>query len=545
MQYDATTGSIKTKGFVGDAISYQGQGKPPHAVSSIAKVPSLMDETPQNITYTDFNKVKQISQGNKSYTLTYGVDRQRIKSVSKTANVTKQTKYYLGNYEEEYLANGKIRKLHYIYTTSATAGVSGSDLKAVYVQNDGKDTLYYTHTDYQGNLIKVTNDKGNVMEQYAYDPWGLRRNPAVWHEPDTRKSFLFDRGYTLHQHLDDFGLIDMNGRVYDPLLAQFLSPDPYIQSPGNWLNYNRYAYGFNNPLMFSDPDGEWIFTILASIFAPPLLPAALQVDMAWMQGGLTEMADGGNFWNGAGKGVVVGLANAGLSFLNIPGIIPNGLLHAGSNVLVNGISNSLYDQNFWKGAGWQAGFGFAGGAYSGYQLSKENGLNFWWGSEVKYGRTQWSFNTSEKPYETISWDINKVGSQKLNDCVPTSFAEANDYFGGTTTYDEYLLRTEYIEDVGVKTNRALYNRNLAKEFTGATMADPISVLKDHQQVLDIKKTGGIVHTNMPHSVIRHADNLRSIKFYHSGKVVMKFRIGSYRLSSVDNRWWFYTLNGVR
>ena len=61
----------------------------------------------------------------------------------------------------------------------------------------------------------------------------------------------------------------------------------------------------------------------------------------------------------------------------------------------------------------------------------------------------------------------------------------------------------------------------------------------------IQSGGGLVHTNMPHSGIRHADNLRSIKYYHSGKVVMNFRIGSYKLSSVDSNWWFYVLRGVR
>ena len=47
----------------------------------------------------------------------------------------------------------------------------------------------------------------------------------------------------------------MNGRVYDPLTAQFLSPDPFVQSPDNWVNYNRYGYCLNNPLIYSDPSG--------------------------------------------------------------------------------------------------------------------------------------------------------------------------------------------------------------------------------------------------------------------------------------------------
>ena len=46
-----------------------------------------------------------------------------------------------------------------------------------------------------------------------------------------------------------------NGRVYDPLTSRFLSPDPYIQAPGQWLNYDRYAYAMNNPLLYTDPSG--------------------------------------------------------------------------------------------------------------------------------------------------------------------------------------------------------------------------------------------------------------------------------------------------
>jgi len=52
-----------------------------------------------------------------------------------------------------------------------------------------------------------------------------------------------------------FNLIHMNGRIYDPEIARFLSPDPIIQDSYNILNYNRYSYCLNNPLKFSDPSG--------------------------------------------------------------------------------------------------------------------------------------------------------------------------------------------------------------------------------------------------------------------------------------------------
>jgi RHS repeat-associated protein len=67
-----------------------------------------------------------------------------------------------------------------------------------------------------------------------------------------------DRGFTDHQHLDVFNLINMGGRVYDPVVGQFLSPDPYVQFPDNPLNYNRYAYALFNPLYWTDPTGEQV-----------------------------------------------------------------------------------------------------------------------------------------------------------------------------------------------------------------------------------------------------------------------------------------------
>ena len=109
--------------------------------------------------------------------------------------------------------------------------------------------------DNQGSLIALTDQSGSVVERYAYDPWGARRNPADWTMNDTRINFITNRGYTGHEHIDGFKIINMNGRVYDPVTAQFFSPDPFIQSPGNWINYNRYSYCQNNPTCATDPSG--------------------------------------------------------------------------------------------------------------------------------------------------------------------------------------------------------------------------------------------------------------------------------------------------
>ncbi|MGC8825332.1 MAG: RHS repeat-associated core domain-containing protein, partial [Bacteroidales bacterium] len=55
------------------------------------------------------------------------------------------------------------------------------------------------------------------------------------------------RGFTGHEHIDLFELVNMNGRVYDPRLGRFLSPDNNVQAPTNSQNLNRYSYCLNNP----------------------------------------------------------------------------------------------------------------------------------------------------------------------------------------------------------------------------------------------------------------------------------------------------------
>jgi len=42
----------------------------------------------------------------------------------------------------------------------------------------------------------------------------------------------------MHEHLDEVGVIHMNGRVYDQLIGRFMSADPFVQSPGNLQSYN-------------------------------------------------------------------------------------------------------------------------------------------------------------------------------------------------------------------------------------------------------------------------------------------------------------------
>ncbi len=72
------------------------------------------------------------------------------------------------------------------------------------------------------------------------------------------------RGYTGHEHIDEFGIINMNARMYDPLLGRMLSPDKYVQDATSIQNFKRYTYELNNPLKYTDPDGEMAFLAAAA-----------------------------------------------------------------------------------------------------------------------------------------------------------------------------------------------------------------------------------------------------------------------------------------
>jgi len=242
--YDSN-GNISTRSGLDNLTMNYGENGKPHALTSISGKPGSISSDSLDVTYTDFKKIATLTEGSKSYALTYGVDDERRMSVYKINGTTRLTRYYLGDYEEEVDASGNVRKIHYL---------SGG---AVFIQNYGKDSLLYGYSDYQGSLIALTDENGTVVEQYAYDPWGNRRNPADWTASDTRTSWRLNRGYTGHEHLDAFAIINMNGRVYDPLTGIFFSPDPQLQDPGNWMNYNRYGYGYNNPLIYTDPTGEY------------------------------------------------------------------------------------------------------------------------------------------------------------------------------------------------------------------------------------------------------------------------------------------------
>jgi len=236
-----------------------------HNVTSLTDPTELMQNLPkQFIDYTKSGKVSCITDTLatdevRELNFIYGPDENRVKTLFTVDDAVVRTKYFaLGQYEKETDSTGNVRELYYI---------SGADgVVAVLEKEDNQDSIFYIHKDYLGSYDVISNQNGTVKERYNFDPWGRRRNPADWSYNNIAETHFLDRGFTGHEHLDQFNLINMNGRVYDPLMAMFLSPDNYVQSPDLTQNFNRYTYCLNNPLKYTDPSGYSYFQYMKDIY---------------------------------------------------------------------------------------------------------------------------------------------------------------------------------------------------------------------------------------------------------------------------------------
>ena len=198
------------------------------------------------IHYNSLDKTVYVLSGSNVMSLCYGPDKSRIK-----ANCNGVVKYYIGSlYEEKVNANKSRERTSYIFAL-------GDNPIAMAVQNGRETDLYYFCRDLLGSTVCISDYRLAIIQVLDYDAWGRRRDPMtlaynVWDVKD-------DHGFTGHEHIDMFDIINMDGRIYDPVVGRFLSPDPFVQSPGFTQSLNRYAYCLNNPLALVDPSGySWL-----------------------------------------------------------------------------------------------------------------------------------------------------------------------------------------------------------------------------------------------------------------------------------------------
>ena len=170
----------------------------------------------------------------------------------------------------------------------------------------------YLHRDHLGSILAITDDLSRILEKRHFGAWGMVESFTKNGQEVDFSETLLNRGFTGHEHFEEVDAIQMpapseaagNGRMYNPRLHRFVSPDNFIQDPYNTMSYDRQGYVWNNPLMNSDPTGELIwFAVLMG---------------AWM-GVANAIMNDGNILLGALIGGVAGFLGAGVGNLALGG----------------------------------------------------------------------------------------------------------------------------------------------------------------------------------------------------------------------------------
>ncbi len=253
--YDAV-GNITYKSDVG---AYHYAGPKPHAVTATSGVVgahyvydangNMEGVNGRTITWTSFNKPRHLDGGTSRSTFLYGADRARVQQTVHEGQMATTIKYVGVLFDQHTQAYGPTEYRHHVFA-------GGERVAQVIRHADGSPgNTRYLHTDHLGSIDTVTNGSASIEERLAYDPHGKRRE-TDWSDAviaiEARET---NRGFTDHEHLDGVGLVHMNGRVYEPELGRFLSPDPILPYPRVAGGLNRYTYARNNPLSWSDPSG--------------------------------------------------------------------------------------------------------------------------------------------------------------------------------------------------------------------------------------------------------------------------------------------------
>ena len=402
-----SNGNILSKTGVG---SYDYNSSKPHAVAAVDNTSGLIPEGTQSVTYNLWGKVSEVNAvvGSDTYRfeLTYGPDLQRVLAVLWKNDQLVHLVTYGHDFEEKYLGS-HITRYYYVSGTDGNAAVYTSDTST-------GDKAYCMDRDHIGSIIGLYDQYGTKCYGASFDPWGKRSL--------TSGSIEFDRGFTGHEHIDEINLIDMNGRIYDPLLARFLSVDPFVQAPTNPQNFNRYSYCLNNPLKYTDPDGEF-FTAL-TVFCPVLLPIGIAMDIGWMSGAQkANHYENMSSWEGAYKGLLTGALSGALSMVGGGTLVANVLWGSAEGAITGAFDAAIWDEDvtdgLLRGAAYGATFAL---------LSSQNLRNFVRGK---------GFYNNERVFENF-----RNGKYKIPDGVEWQQA-CLDYFSFSGTYDPFITSHVY------------------------------------------------------------------------------------------------------
>ena len=314
----APNGNILFKTGMGN-FSYDKNVRP-HAVTEVENADGKIAGDALTTSFNDFGKIQLIEDAGKSLRMdfSYGPDQERWYSELSKNGTDVRTTVYAGEYEK-ITENGITREFYYL------------DGNTIAIRENGTVKIYLAFTDNLGSILCVMDENGTKVFDASYDAWGR--------QTVTLNTIGLHRGYTGHEMLSEFDIINMNGRLYDPVLGRFFSPDNYVQAPKSSQSFNRYSYCMNNPLKYVDPSGN-LFGIDDAIIAF----AAFNMASGMMRAAF----DGKSVWKAGALSLLSSAASYGIGelFKGTAATFGNELLRAGAHGLASGVASALDGGSF-------------------------------------------------------------------------------------------------------------------------------------------------------------------------------------------------------
>lgn len=227
---------------------------------------------------------------------TYNANSNKILKVDDISNETASFKDVTGN-DYTYWEDGSLKSdnnkgislIEYNYLKLPKRIVKGSTTILYQYDASGRklrETIGTNVTDYVGNLIyknnslyQLSHDEGRIVngiyeynikdhlgnlrvtfkdslgvakitQSNAYGVWGEDLPTLSYQNTANLNNFKF----TGKENLPETGYIDFGARLYDNIVPRFISVDPLTEKGRRW---SPYAYAFDSPLRYIDPDGMW------------------------------------------------------------------------------------------------------------------------------------------------------------------------------------------------------------------------------------------------------------------------------------------------
>ncbi len=174
----------------------------------------------------------------------------------------RQVSYNGGQATYGYDGDGRrVQKIAGSVTTLFIYNMEGQ-MVAEYAMNgvsSGGGTSYLT-ADTLGSPRVVTDASGNVKARHDYLPFGEEVSANVGGRTTAQGYSQVDnvrQQFTGYERDGETGLDYAQARYYASQKGRFTSVDPLLASgaPATPQSWNRYAYAFNNPLVYTDPTG--------------------------------------------------------------------------------------------------------------------------------------------------------------------------------------------------------------------------------------------------------------------------------------------------